>query len=149
MTQRTKGVTLLEAIIVMGIMAIIVGIGWFGGGALSRQTAARGAVATFQQSVWQGASAAAARGVVVELIREGAELRLVNVNTDMVLRTYDFPAEATVSVDNPILRFLPPGKVDLESPNALPENLVITSGDRSYRLDVSLIGEVKVEGTLD
>src|SRR5690554_7798938 len=121
MKARTSGMSVLELLIVLGIFAIIAAIGWFGGGARSRQTAAQGAVATFQQSVWQGASAAAARGVEVELIRQDDQLLLMNVFNDSVIRTYDFPAAATISVDNPILRFLPPGKVDLESPNALPE----------------------------
>lgn len=147
MRLRNAGMSVLELLIVLGIFAIIVGIGWFGGSALSRRTAAEGAVATFQQSVWQGATAAAARGLVVDLVRTDAQLLLINVNTDEVLRAYDFPAEATISVENPILRFLPPGKVDLEGPNALPEDLVITSGDRSYQLDVSLIGEVRAERT--
>lgn len=144
--RRNAGVSLLELIIVMGIFAILVGLGAVGWNSFARRTAAQGAVATFQQSVWQGATAAASRGIIVELVREGNELQLINTNDgNAVLRRYEIPAEVTFTAENPILRFLPPGKVELGSLQGLGGGLTINTGEGTYDLNISIIGEVKSE----
>ncbi len=141
--RRPAGMTLLELIIVMAIIAAVAGIGVMNGRLAAQRQAAKGAVATFQQSVWQGATAAAARGLTVELHRTAKGLALVNVANGQVLREYDVPASVTINTPNPILRFTPPGKVDLETLDALPDTLVIDTGQGAYAVEISLIGEVK------
>lgn len=144
MNPRRSGITILELLVVLAIVGILAAIGttsWF---AAARRTASQGAVATFQQSVWQGATAAAARGVIVELVREGDQLRLLNVNNgNAVLRSYDLPAGVVIPADNPILRFLPPGKIEMTSLETVAGGLAIETSDGSYHLDISIIGEVR------
>lgn len=143
MKRADEGMTLMELLIVIAILAIVLGIGVMNGRQVAQRQAARGAVATFQQSVWQGATAAASRGITVELLRTADGLALINVDNDVVLRAYEMPSSVVINADNPILRFLPPGKVDLSTLEALPDDLIVDTGDERYRLEISLIGEVE------
>lgn len=143
MKRSDQGITLIELLIVIAILGIVMGIGVINGRRIGQQQSARGAVATFQQSVWQGATAAASRGITVELVRTADGLALVNVANDKVLRAYDVPSSVVINADNPILRFLPPGKVDFSTLEALPDDLIVDTGEGRYRLEISLIGEVE------
>lgn len=135
------GITILELLVVIAILGVIAGIGIMNGRRAAQAQTARGAVATFQQSVWQGASAAASRGLTIELNRTEEGLALVDTD-DRVIRVYELPASVDIPVDNPILRFLPPGKVDL-STLSLVDDLVIDTGHGRYTVEISLIGEVR------
>lgn len=142
-TRTRNGFTLLEVLIVIGIVGVLSGVAVIGWQGAARRNAARGSIATFQQSVWQGATAAASRGAVVELIQEGRHLVLIDTsNSDRRLRSYELPRGVEIPVDNPILRFLPPGKVDSDSLSSLPEDFTLDTGEGQYRLRISVIGEV-------
>ena len=145
MQKNTTGLTMLELLIVIAIIGIVGGIGFISGSDIARRQSAQGAISTFQQSVWQGATMAASRGVTVELIKDGDELRLVNLTTGTTARRYELPSGVEIPVENPILRFLPPGKIDQETLSNLPENLTISTSEGRYRLDISVIGEVRTE----
>ncbi len=145
MRRNNSGMTLIELLIVLGIIGIIGGIGYISGADIARRRSAEGAISTFQQSVWQGATMAASRGSVIELTREGQELRLVNAGSGATLRSYELPRDVDIPVQNPILRFLPPGKIDSATLNALPDDLTITTSEGRYSLTLSVIGEVQAE----
>lgn len=143
MKRRSFGITLLELLIVMSIIGVLVGIGGITGSSIARRQAAQGAVATFQQSVWQGATAAASRGLRVNLVRQGNDLQLINASNDELLRRFELPAGVDIQAGNPILRFLPPGKVDDGSLKALKDGLIIETSEGRYRVEISVIGEVR------
>jgi len=143
MRRRDTGITVLELLVVVAILAVVLGIGVINGRAIAQRQAARGAIATFQQSVWQGATAAASRGLTVDLNRTASGLSLVDVGSQRVLRRYDLPPGVVIPAENPILRFTPPGKVELAYLEALPGDFVITTGEGRYRIEISLIGEVE------
>ena len=142
MQAKSNGFTLRELLIVLAIIGVLATVGITSGAGIARRQAAQGAIATFQQSVWQGATLAASRGQTIELRRSGDELHLVGTRTGNTLRTYELPAGVDIPVSNPILSFLPPGKVDTTSLNNLPDELVINTGEGRYELTISLIGEV-------
>jgi len=140
--RMRKGITLLEFLVVMAIIGIVGGLAFVNGHRIAQRQEARGAVATCQRSVWQGATAAASRGSVVELNRTDDGLELVDLRQERVLRRYDLPANVSIAVQNPILRFTPPGKVDLSTLPDRDQGLLIDTGEGEYRLRISLIGEV-------
>ena len=157
---RTRaGFTLIELLIVIAIIGIVGGIGFLNGRRIAAGEREQGALATMQQSIWQGATAAASQGAVFDLIYDAgaSELRLEDAAGN-VERTFELPADVTTNIaensdDGLALRFQPPGKIELgsgETPppgtlRALPETVTFTAGDRSYTLDISVIGEVIAE----
>lgn len=141
--SRESGITLIELLIVIAILAIIFGIGIFNArGALeSRQESA--AIKTVSQMVWQGATAASARGRIVTLNRDGHTLRLLD--GDSVIREDDLPRGVSTNLPGgTVLVFSPPGKITDESLSALLDSSPwIRTSDTLYDLEVSLIGEVR------
>src|SRR5690606_4093652 len=74
---------------------------------------AAAAVRTVQQSVWQGATAAASRGVETTLVLAGRNLEVRNAETGVLIRRYELPVDASLNAsDGSLLTFTPPGKVD-------------------------------------
>lgn len=140
--RSRAGLSLIELLLVIVIISIIVGFGVIQGRAIFQRADERSAVNTFQQAVWQGATAAAARGFRTELVRVDNELLVRRVSDGSVLRRYEFAAGVTLNVpSNPILVFTPPGRVDV-----LPSDPIqITADGQTRTLQISLIGEVRVQ----
>src|SRR5690606_16534078 len=113
MRRRDTGITVLELLVVVAILAVVLGICVINGRAIAQRQAAHGAIATFQQSVWHGSTLAASRGLTVELNRTASVLSLVDVGSQRVLLRYDLPPGVVIPNENPILSFTQPGKVEL------------------------------------
>ena len=144
---RTAGFTLLELLIVIAIIAVVAGIAVMSGRPIVRGQEGAAAIKTMQQSVWQGATMAASRGVRTVLVLNGNDLEVRNADNDELIRRFELPDEASLNVeDGTLLAFTPPGKVDEATLSALPDPLRITSNDSIYDLQISLIGEVRVSG---
>jgi len=141
-----KGISLLELLIVIAIIAILGTIGVLNGRRIAQDRTAEASLATVQQSIWQGATAAASRGTTIELVRTGTELTLTDAASGRTIRTWELDDAVRTNLPEGVaLRFLPPGKVDPATLSALPEDLTLTTLNHTYRLDVSLIGEVRAE----
>jgi len=139
------GFSLVELLIVIAIVGVLAGIGFVSGRSILQGRQNRAAINTIQQSVWQGATAAASRGLTAELYRNGRVIQVRNQATGAVIRSFELPADVAFSLpDGPTLVFTPPGKIDLSSLVNLPELTLEANGDQ-YTLQISLIGEVKVE----
>ena len=148
--------TIIELLVVLAIIGVVGAIGFLNGRRIAEAQSADAAVATIQQSIWQGATAAASRGREIRLMydAQGNLLTLEDVDGN-VERTFELPDGVTTnladgSTDGLALRFLPPGKVALSnttppaagSLQALPGDLHIATDDKTYALQVSMIGEV-------
>jgi len=140
--DRSRGISTLEILVVLGIVGILAGLAvpaWRG---LAQREEARSTLVSLQQAMWQGATAAAARGEALTLVWEEDELRVVDAGGD-VFRSWSFP-DATVTTLEPgaLVTFSPPGRIaDL---SALPDPLTMDVNDRTASLQVSLIGETEV-----
>lgn len=144
--QRTEGLTILEVMVVLAIISVIAGLVAINGRRVLQGQDEIAAVTSLQQSVWQGATAAAARGVVTRLTRQGDSFVLTDTSNGRTLRRFELPrgVESTWN-DGQSLDFTPPGKVDTETLKALPNPLTLTTSSRTTVLTISLIGEVKAE----
>lgn len=140
-----RGISLLELLVVLAVLAVAFALAAIAGRGIAQRTSERSVVNTFQQSVWQGATMAAARGFRTELVRAGDELVVRRLATGDVLRRFELDGNATLNVpDGQVLVFTPPGAVLDASLAALPDPIEIVAAGRTYELDVSLIGEVRV-----
>ncbi len=138
--------SLMELLIVIAIIAILGTIGAINGRRIAQDRNAEASLVTLQQSIWQGATAAASRGTPIELVRTGTELALRDASTGETIRTWELDRAVTTNLPEGVaLRFLPPGKVDPMTLSALPDDLTLTTTNHTYRLDVSLIGQVRAE----
>lgn len=140
------GFTLVEVIVVIAIVAIVVTIGWATGRNVTRDRGEVAAINSLQQTVWQGATAAAARGSIVTMRLEGRDLllRLGSGSSGQVLRRETIPAEVSTNMpQGEVLRFTPPGKIDLASLATAQDYYMQTSSKRS-EFEFSVIGEVRV-----
>jgi len=141
--RRTQGVTLIELLIVLAILGVLLGIFAFTNrGALTSQQE-QAAIRSIQQSVWQGASAASARGRNTELVHSGRTVVVREVDSQRVIRTEELPTGIGTNLPN--LVFTPPGKISASSFALVSDGITVTSSSGTTLLRVSIIGEVIAE----
>lgn len=143
---RQIGLTMLELLLVLAILGIVLGLGFFNARRALMGSQERAAVQTVRQSIWQGATAASARGRPITLVHSGNTMRLVD--GDDVIRSDDLPDGVTTNfAQGVLLEFSPPGKITAESLGSFMEsNPSIGAEGRTQRIEVSVIGEVRVVG---
>lgn len=134
---------MIELLIIIGIIGIIGAIAFMNLRPVLRGQEERAAVQSVQQTVWQGATAAASRGSTLELTRTGSTFRLIDTANSRLLKEFVLPLSVTTNwPEGQALVFTPPGRIETNSLLALPQ-LWIAGEGRTTDLTVSLIGEVK------
>lgn len=144
--DRAAGLTLLEVLLVVAILAVVLGIGVFNGRQAVTAQGELAAINSLQQTVWQGATAASARGQVVTMRMEGHDLvlRVGDDGEGQVLRRESFPADVITNMpQGNVLLFTPPGKVEINSLAEAQDFYLGTSKGQSF-FEISVIGEVRV-----
>ena len=140
-----SGFSILELLVVLAVLGVVFSLVALTGRIFVQRASERSVVDTFQQAVWQGATAAAARRFPTELVLDADELLLRRVSTGEVVRRFELDGNAAWNVaDGQMLVFTPPGAVDEATLAALPDPIEIVAAGTTYRLEVSLIGEVRV-----
>lgn len=143
--SHKQGFTLIELIVIVAITGIILGIGTINGRRTLQNSEENASINTIQQSIWQAATSASARGSIITLNRNGTDLTLNLPNGDIVR---NFELSDSVSTNLPegvVLTFLPPGEIQQSSYDNLSQPITITTSKGSHNLRVSLIGEVVVD----
>lgn len=144
MYKRKEGLTTIELLIVIGIVAILGTIAFLGFRGVLQGQEQRSAIQSIQQTVWQGATAAASRGTTLELVRSGRTFTLEEAENGRILKTFELPDGVTSNwPENEPLVFTPPGRVDSASLEKLPARIQVFTESSVTDLTVSLIGEVK------
>ena len=136
---------MVELLIVLAIIGIILSVGVFNGRRALTAQEERAAVNTLRQTSWQGATAAAARGRPVIMVRDGRRLSLRLDNADgQVLRSEELPAGVDTNLPNgTVLVFTPPGKIRTDQVPE-PGEYWFEAGGRRLELEFSVIGEVEI-----
>jgi len=149
--RRVAAFSLIELLIVLAILGLIAGVVAISGRRVLAGQQEKAALTSVQQSVWEGATAAAARGTDTELVHTTSGLEVREVGSATPLRTFALPASVATNLPAPsgstgtvVLKFTPPGRVDLATLQSLPDPLTLTVNGHTFKLQVSLIGEVKV-----
>lgn len=143
--RRELGFSVVELLIVLAILGIVLSIGIFNGRQALAAQEQRSAVTSIQQSVWQGATAASARGEIVTLRREGQDLVLRVGHNGRVLRTETMPDGVKTNIrQGTILVFTPPGRIAAAS-LAEAGDLWVETGAGRHHLEFSVIGELRVK----
>lgn len=143
--RSRAGLTILELLTVLAILGIVASIGVVNGRGVLAGRQERSALASIQQSVWQGATAASARGRDVRLVREGRTIRVEEVASGAWIRTEELAAGVETNLpEGTVLTFTPPGRITTTSLDALyaGEPPYVRTSAATYRLRISLIGEV-------
>ncbi len=150
LSRRTAAFSLIEFLILLAILGLIAGVVVVSGRRVLAGQDEKAALTSVRQSVWEGATAAASRGVDTVLVRTATGLAVREVGGTTDLRTFALPASVTTNLPaasgasgTVVLRFTPPGRVDLATLQALPSPLTLTVNGHTYKLQVSIIGEVK------
>lgn len=134
---------MIELLIVIAIIGIILTIGVFNGRQALNTQEETAALNSLRQSVWQGATAASARGEVTELVRSGDRLEVITSNGE-ILRSETLPAGVTSNLpQGTILVFTPPGKID-SATLPYPGQFSMSTGNRRVEIEFSAIGEVRI-----
>lgn len=141
--RSNRGITMVEMLVVLGVLGVLLGLSVFSGrGALERQQE-KAAIRSIQQSVWQGASAASARGRNTELVLVGRRIDVREVDSGRLVRTEELPSGVTTNLPN--LVFTPPGKISADSFALVRDGISVSSSAGTTMLQVSIIGEVIAE----
>jgi type II secretory pathway pseudopilin PulG len=141
---RVAAFSIVELLIILAILGIIAGVIAINGRRVLAGQQERAALTSIRQSVWDGATAAAARGTTVELVRTSDALVVRDVGSSSPLRTFVIPSSVATNLPmGQVLEFTPPGRVDLATLQALPSPLTVTVNGHTFELHISIIGEVK------
>ncbi|MEJ2667698.1 MAG: hypothetical protein P8Z81_11465, partial [Deinococcales bacterium] len=139
--RRAAGFSMMELLILLAVLGLIAGALAISARRVLGGQQDKAALNSIEQSVWEGATAAASRGASTELVRTATGLEVREVGSTNALQTFDLPSSVTTNLPmGQVLVFTPPGRVDLASLQALPNPVTVTVNGHTYKLQVSVIG---------
>lgn len=144
--MKNPGFTLIELLVGMAIVGVISGIAFTSARGIFTAQDARSVVTSIRQLFAQGATAAASRGVQLVMVRNGNTITIRTTDTvPVVIRTITLPPSvSTTLLSGTSFTFSAPGKVSFPSGSNPSNQFTISAGGKTYTLEVSVIGEVKV-----
>ncbi len=133
-------------LIILGVVGIIFGISVFAYRQVQLGQEARAAISSIRLIMAHGATAASSRGLTLNLIKNGNSLQVQTSDATPVVITKEIlPAliASQMPSASPILSFNSVGRVVF--PAGFTNPITLSSRGQTYKLTVSLIGEVKLE----
>ncbi|MCX7783143.1 MAG: hypothetical protein N2318_05805 [Meiothermus sp.] len=140
--MKQTGLTIVETLIVIGILAILFAIALGPGLRVLRGQQNKASLETVRQMFWQGATAAASRNQTLQLTRSGSTFTIAPANGAAV-RTFEVSPATIIGLPSGVVAtFLPPGRVVLAGGVSNP--FTVETNGQTYNITVSLIGETQV-----
>ncbi|MFA5552536.1 MAG: hypothetical protein WDA03_13085 [Trueperaceae bacterium] len=140
---RASGITIIETLVVLAIAGILFALMVSSGRGTLESQQEQAAIRSIQQSIWQGSSAASARGRNTELTLTGRRIDVREVDSGRLVRTEELPAGVLTNL--PRLVFTPPGKISTDSFALVADGISVSTSRGTTTLRVSVIGEVIAE----
>jgi prepilin-type N-terminal cleavage/methylation domain-containing protein len=147
--MNRRGFSLLEILVVLAVLGILLSIAALVGRDIIRKQNELSAVSQVKQLLWGAGSSVNARGTSGVLRRTGNKLEIIDTLTTSPNKTLsEVTLDSAVTTNLPSgdsLVFLSSGRIDSDTLAALPNPLTVTGAGKTFKLTVSVIGEVKFE----
>ena len=147
-SQSQHGFTMIEIMIVLAILGVLLGISLLNGRQIINRQKEVASVQQFRQLVERATTTANARGITAQLVRTGPLIKVVNTADNKSLMEMNLDQNVTSDLpENESLVFLSTGRIDPVSLLSLPgsNSFEIQTSGKTYTLNMSIIGEVKLE----
>jgi len=145
--RKELAFSMVEILTTLAIIAIVAGLSYVSGRRQLENQKENAVVASFEQIILEGTTAASARGVKMILFRDENRISLLRSDNNEEISYFELPSTVLTNLapEGELLAFSPHGWVDEVSLSSFPNPLEIRTTDKTYDLKVSLIGEVDVE----
>ena len=145
-----KGFSLVEITIVLAMVGILAMVGYVSSSNIKVKQEEHAAVAMLRQGVAFAATSSAAKGKRLRLVYDDSQKSLILKDEgNSELEKYRLPKSVSTNLDNgDSLEFSPLGWIDsasLSGSGGFPNPVVIYTGNKTYNLTITLIGEVRAE----
>ena len=142
--RDSRGFSLVEILIVLGVLSIALGIVFFVGRTILERQSQRSAISQIRQAIWQASSTSTSRNKELAMVRSGDTLELRTTVTPITtVQSYKFPSGTLNLVPaspNVMLSFQPSGLVSFPTSTNL---FSIKANGTTYTLEVTQIGETR------
>lgn len=142
--RDSRGFSLVEILIVLGVLSTALGIVFYGGRQILERQIQRSAISQVRQAIWQGASTATSQDKELVLVRSGDALELrTTVSPVKTVQRYELPkgtVNALPASPNNLLNFQPSGLVSFPTGS---NQMSLSVNGKIYTLEVSQIGETR------
>ncbi len=145
--MNKRGFSLLEILVILAVLGILLGMAIFAGRDIIKKQNELQSVNQLRQLLWQAGTTVNARAVTGQLTRTGNVFKVVDV-TDPTKSILEATLNSNVTSNFPVgesLIFLSSGRIDTTSLGSLPNPLTITAAGKTFKLTISVIGEIKAE----
>jgi prepilin-type N-terminal cleavage/methylation domain-containing protein len=150
---KTRGFSTIELLIVMAVIGILIAITMLNGRQIINRQNEVASIQQFKQLLQRSTTTASARGVTATLERTGATIKVTapkKTNPAQIETLMEMTLDKNVTSDLPegsSLVFSPVGRIEPVSLGTLPglNSFTMQAAGKTYRLNVSVIGEVKLE----
>lgn len=137
-TKSERGLTVIEILVAIGILAILLATAAVGLGALAPKFNLDNGVRTVAMALHQARAQAITRGHIVDVVFDSYTFTVTDTDSGEILAEGEAPSGITLAADD-IASFTSLGTT------AAPVTVTISNGDHSRDVSVGLTGEVMIE----